>query len=346
MSTSELVLEERTIGLDHPCFIVAEVGVNHDGDLGLALKLVDLAAECGADAVKFQVFQPEALVSSSAASAPYQEGVTGKKTQAEVLDELVLPVSSWPEVLTRAKQRGLVFLATAFDEASIDLLDAFDVAAFKVASGELNNILFLEDVARRGRPLIISTGIGTLEEVERALAVTEAAPAVAILHCVTAYPAASASANLRAISTMLSKFSVPVGWSDHTIGGTTAVAAVALGASILEKHITIDRTRPGPDHAASADPTAFAEYVAAVRECEAALGNGVKVPSPEEEANRFYVRRSVHAARNLPEGHVLGPGDVTLLRPEAGLPADARWQGLRLVRPVRRGDPITVDDVT
>lgn len=330
--------------MGHPCFMIAEAGVNHNGELDRAHQLVDAAADAGADAIKFQTFRVAALVASDAAAAPYQR-LRGASSQQQMLEALVLPESAWRELADHAAGRGLLFLSTAFDEESLDELLAVGVPALKVASGELDNRDLIATLATKGLPLIISTGLGTLEEVAAAVEAAASAPGLALLHCVTAYPAPVAASNLRAIVTLGERFRVPVGWSDHTEGALTAVVAVALGASILEKHLTTDRDLPGPDHAASADPASFRDYVSSVRAAEASLGDGVKRPAEAELENRTFARRSYHATRDLTVGHRIADTDVTLLRPATGLPPSARVVGRTVARPVAAGQPVTEDDL-
>ena len=332
------------MGGGHPCFVIAEAGVNHNGDVGRAHDLVDLAADCGADAVKFQTFDPAALVSAAADAAPYQRE-QGGDSQRAMLNALVLPARAWRELADHAAERGLVFTSTAFDSASLDLLLEIGVQMLKVPSGELDNLVYIEETASKGLPLIISTGLGTMSEVAAAYEAASAAPGLAILHCVTAYPAPIESSNLRAVATMADQFGVPVGWSDHTQGYVTAVAAVALGASILEKHVTTDHALPGPDHAASSDPEEFAAYVAAVRSIESGLGDGIKQPTKAEEENRVHARRSFHAARALQPGDTLDEEDVQLLRPATGLPPSAEVVGRVVRRTVDAGQPLTAEDL-
>jgi N,N'-diacetyllegionaminate synthase len=339
-----LSLGRRPVGAGHPCFVIAEAGVNHDGDPSRAHRLVDVAAEAGVDAVKFQTFRAAALVSATAAAAPYQRR-QGAATQRQMLEALALPETAWPELAAHARERGLVFLSTAFDVASLDLLVELGVAALKVPSGELDNLPFLTALAAHGLPLVVSTGLATLDEVAAAVAATAAAPGIALLHCVTAYPAPVAASNLRAMAAMGERFRVPVGWSDHTEGSVTAVAAVALGASILEKHFTTDRRLPGPDHAASADPAGLAAYVEAVRSAETSLGDGVKRPAEAELENLRFARRSYHAVRELRAGEVVAAEDVDLLRPADGLPPSATVVGRVVARGVAAGSPVRAEDL-
>ncbi len=325
---------DRRIATDQPCFVIAEGGVNHNGDVRLAHQLIDLAADCGADAVKFQIFVPAALVSSTASAAPYQRE-RGAVTQRDMLESLVLPQSAWKELACHAIERKLVFTSTAFDADSLDLLVELGVQVLKMPSGELDNHRYLERAASKGLPLIISTGLGTMDEVESAVDAASAAPNIALLHCVTAYPAPIESSNLKVLPALAQRFNVPVGWSDHTRGYVTAVAAVALGASILEKHITTDRSLRGPDHAASSDRAEFSDYVAAVRAIGRGLGDGIKKPAPAELENRRFARRSFHAVRTLQPGEIIREEDVLLLRPATGLPPSADVIG----RMVRSGVP-------
>jgi N-acetylneuraminate synthase/N,N'-diacetyllegionaminate synthase len=326
-------------------YVIAEAGVNHDGSADDAHALVDLAADSGADAIKFQTFEPAALVSATARTAAYQLATTGKTTQRELLAEYVLPLPVWAELRDHAAERKVDFLSTAFDRASLDLVCGLGVQALKLGSGELTNKPLLVEVASRGLPVICSTGMATEAEVRDAVEWLAPAPGLLLMHCVSSYPAPTDQSNLRALETLRRAFGRPVGWSDHTGGAVSAVAAVALGAAALEKHVTLDRTRVGPDHAASADPVQFAEYVAQVRAAHSALGDGRKVPAPAEAPNAPLVRRSWHAARDLVEGELLGPEDVELLRPASGLPPAEAVVGRRLRRAVRLGDPLHGGDL-
>jgi N,N'-diacetyllegionaminate synthase len=340
----------RRIGPGAPCFVIAEAGVNHNGDLRLAHQLVDAAAAAKADAVKFQTFDPALLVTRKAPKADYQARNTGRdESQYEMLRRLVLSHKGHEELRRHAQKVGLIFLSTAFDEESADFLDRLGVPAFKVPSGELTNHPFLTHLAGKGRPLLISTGMGTLEEVRAALETVRAASDVsaALLHCVSTYPALPADCNLRAIETMHRTFNVPVGWSDHTVHISVATAAVAVGAAILEKHLTLDRNLPGPDHQASLEPVELTEVVRVVREIEAALGDGVKRPTPAEAEVAHHARRGLHVTQDLAAGHVLTKTDIAALRPSAELsPGDApRVLGRRLRRAVSAGEPLSESDL-
>lgn len=334
-------------------FIVAEAGVNHDGSLDDALTMVDVAAEAGADAVKFQTFRADALVTRRAARAAYQVANTGQDGgQADMLRRLELSEDAHHRIADRCRARGVAFMSTAFDLEGLALLDRMGVPAIKIPSGDLTWGPMLLAAARSGRPLFVSTGMAELEEVRQALAViafgltregeptglsdcdaayasTEGRAAVAervtVLQCTTQYPAPASAANLRAMATMAEAFGVPVGYSDHTLGIAVATAAVALGARVIEKHFTLGRDRPGPDHAASLEPDELAALVRAVREVEAALGDGAKVPSPAELPNRPIARRSLVAARPVAAGEAWTAAAVTAKRPADGLSPMTWW---------------------
>jgi N-acetylneuraminate synthase len=329
----------RTIG-DGRCFIIAEAGVNHDGDADRALALVDAAADAGADAVKFQTFSADRIVTADAPKARYQAR-DAAATQRDMLRRLELDEAAHRRLAAHAAERGLVFLSSPFDEESADLLDKLGVAAFKIPSGELINSPLLRHIAAKRRPMIVSTGMATLDEVRVAVDVIGAAggAALALLHCVSAYPAEPQDANLRAMATLRQAFAVPVGWSDHILGSEAALAAAALGAAVLEKHLTLDRTLPGPDHAASFEPDEFAALVRGVRIIEAALGSGEKRPTEAELEIAAVARKSIVAARWLAAGHVLSPSDVVLRRPGTGLPPAMleRILGRRTTRPIEQG---------
>jgi N-acetylneuraminate synthase len=323
---AQVLIAGRSIGPGHPCFVIAEIGVNHNGDLDLALRMIDAAAQAGADAAKFQTFRTERVISRAARQAEYQRRNTGvAESQFEMVRRLELGDTAFARLAERCAQKGILFLSSPFDEGSAELLDALGVPAFKIGSGELTNHPFLASLARRGRPLLLSTGMATLREVDLALAVIRrhGNPPVALLHCVSSYPSAAGESNLAAIETMRRAFNVPVGWSDHSLGIHVSIAAVARGACILERHFTLDRTLPGPDHAASLDPVEFGQLVVAVRDVEAAIGSGQKVPRDSERDTAEVARRSLHVARDLAAGARLTSEDLVLLRPGTGLPPSA-----------------------
>lgn len=330
-------------------FVIAEAGVNHNGDPALAVRLVDAAADAGADAVKFQTFSADSLASAAAPKAAYQMRTTsGDETQLEMLRRLELSREGHELALARAQKRGLRFLSTPFDEGSADLLESLGVPAFKLPSGEVTNHPLLRHVARKGRPVILSTGMSTLDEVREAVAALRGAGCkeLILLHCVSNYPADPKDANLRAMKTLADAFGVPVGWSDHTPGSTTAVAAVALGAAVVEKHFTLDKALPGPDHAMSLDPAELKAFVAALREAAGALGDGVKAPRPCEEPIRLVARRSLVLRRALKKGAVLAKADLDAKRPGSGLPPSRADEmvGRTLARDKAADEPLTLED--
>ena len=348
MSAPDIAIGAKRVGPGRPCFVIAEAGVNHNGDLDLARRLVDAAAAAGADAVKFQTFSADRLATAAAPQADYQRRNTGiEESQRAMLRRLELPAAAHRELMARCRERGILFLSSPFDEDSADFLEELGVPAFKIPSGELTNAPFLAHVARKGRPLIVSTGMATLEEVRAAVEVLRRAgdPPLALLHCVSSYPAAPADVNLRAMATLREAFATPVGFSDHTAGTEIALAAVALGASILEKHLTLDRTLPGPDHRASLQPDEWTAMVAALRRIEAALGDGRKRPAPSEEDAARVARKSLVAACDLPAGGVLRREHLAVRRPGTGLPPGRLESvlGRRLRRPLAAGAVLTED---
>jgi sialic acid synthase SpsE len=343
-----IALGHRTLGGGSPCYVIAEAGVNHNGEVALARRLVDAAAEAGADAVKFQTFDPTALAAVDAPCAEYQGGADAGPQRA-MLERLTLTAEAHRELKARAEARGLVFLSSPFDERSADLLADLGVVALKVPSGEVTNLSFLRYLARKGRPLLVSTGMCDLDDVRAAVdAVRSAAdPPLALFHCVSSYPAAAADANLRAMDTLRESFGCPVGFSDHTPGIAVSLAAVALGAELIEKHLTLDRSMSGPDHAASLEPAELAALVRGVREVEAARGDGVKRPRPAELAVAQVARKSLHYRVDLAQGARLGAGDLIALRPGTGVPPAMEEQmvGRRLRVPVRAGRALREEDL-
>ncbi|MEO7753736.1 MAG: N-acetylneuraminate synthase family protein [Terracoccus sp.] len=325
--------------------VIAEVGVNHNGDVDLAHRLIDVAVASGADSVKFQTFSPDKLVSSTAATTPYQRDRGGSSDQRSLLEALTLPETAWAELRDHAHDRGIAFLSTPFDTDSAEMLVALGLTALKVSSGELTNLPYLRALASLGVTLLVSTGMGTEDEVARAVEACEGAPGLVLFHCVSAYPAPVDECNLRVIPRLAERHGVPVGWSDHTPGLTTALGAVALGAPVLEKHFTTDRTLPGPDHTASLEPDELTDYVRETKALARALGDGRKRRMPSEEENAGLVRRSWHAARDLTAGAAVTREDLSLLRPEGGISPAVEVTGRRLARDVARGEPLTAADL-
>jgi len=318
-----ITLFGREVGPGRRCLIVAEAGVNHNGDVGLALRLIAAAADAGADVVKFQTFRADRLVTADAPKADYQlETTDAGESQLGMLRRLELSADDHRRLMDGCRRHGVGFLSTPFDAESANLLEALGVEAYKIGSGDLTNLPLLRHVASKGRPVILSTGMAGLEEVEAAVAAVGEVGnrRLALLHCVSNYPAAAADANLRAMGAMASAFDVPVGYSDHTPGVDVALAAVALGACIVEKHFTLDRSLPGPDHRASIEPDEFARLVTGIRTVESALGDGVKRPAAREAATAAAARRSLTAARDIPAGSVLTEEMIAIRRPGTGLP--------------------------
>jgi N,N'-diacetyllegionaminate synthase len=320
--TATVTIGTRRIGGSEPCFVIAEAGVNHNGDMAMAIRLIDVAAAAGAEAVKFQTFTADRLASASAPKAAYQKITTeAGESQHAMLKWLELKPQDHDLLMNHCRVRGIIFLSSPFDALAADLLDELGVAAFKIPSGEIVNLPFLEHVARKRRPVIVSTGMSTLAEVKTAVDTIRTAGnnQIVLLHCLSVYPADPAEANLRAMATMAEACNCPVGFSDHTGSGVVAIAAVALGAVVIERHFTLDRNLPGPDHRASLEPTELAVMIRDVRATQAALGDGQKLPQPSELENRAIVRKSIAAARDLPAGAVLQTSDLTTLRPGTGL---------------------------
>lgn len=335
-----------------PVLIIAEAGVNHDGSLDDACRMIDVAAEAGADVVKFQTFDPEAVLTARAMKAAYQATNTGEGgTQLDMVRKLALSRDDHRVLADRCAHKGVRFMSTAFDMGSLAFLSGLDMPAIKIPSGDLTWGAMLLAAARVGPPLIVSTGMSTLDEVRDALAViafgltrdgdppnaealdqafTEAQPAlrdrVTLLHCTTEYPAPLEAINLRAMDTMAETFGLKVGYSDHSLGQTVAIAAVARGACVIEKHFTLSRTRPGPDHPASLEPDELATMVRSIREVEIALGRPEKQAAAAEQGNLAIARRALVATRAIRRGETLTPDMMTAKRPADGLSPMRQWR--------------------
>ena len=329
-----------------PC-IIAEAGVNHNGDLDRAKRMVAAAAQAGADFVKFQAFRAEGLTAIGTPAAAYQQANAGIADQTVLLRGLELSLDAFAEIATTCRDEGIGFLCTPFDAAMTADLVRLGMSAIKVASGELTNSPALRHFASFGLPILLSTGMATLEEVRRATSVIAEAGGrdVTLLHCTSLYPAPSDSLNLRAIATLREALGYPVGYSDHSLGDHAAIAAVALGASVIEKHFTLDRRLPGPDHRASLEPDELAAMVVRLREVHAALGDGIKQPVPDELEIARLVRRSWHTTRALPAGARLGTADLVLKRPANGLPPDKDPSGQVLRTALDADKPVCPGDL-
>lgn len=313
-----------------PVFVIAEAGVNHNGSLELALQLVDAAHQAGADAVKFQTFRAGDVVTPDAATADYQRSNTGETNQFDMIAKLELDEDAHLQLARHARAIGIEFFSTPFSHEAVDMLVRLGVQRIKLPSGEITNKPLLEHAAATGLPLLLSTGMSTLDEVRRAVGwITErraqagfgaTGPAqLSLLHCTSAYPAPAEALNLRAIGTLARELGLPVGYSDHSQGMEAALAAVALGATVIEKHLTLDNSLPGPDHRASAEPRDFAAMVRGIRTVSAMLGDGIKQPQPIERNTLDVARRSVVVVRALPKGHALEADDLALRRPGTGI---------------------------
>jgi N-acetylneuraminate synthase len=350
LTEKSVPIGERAVGAGQPCFIIAEAGVNHNGDLALAKRLVDAAVAAGADAVKFQTFTAERLASAAAPKAKYQVETTDPgESQFEMLKRLELPPQAHRELLAYCQGVGILFLSSPFDEQNADLLESLGVPAFKIPSGEIVNLPYLRHVAGKRRPLIVSTGMATLGEVEMAVRTIEESgnPGVVLLHCVSNYPARAADVNLCAMETMARAFRVPVGYSDHVPGNEVAFAAVALGACVIEKHFTLDRSLPGPDHRASLEPGELAALARGVRTVESALGDGRKRPAASEADTAAVARKSLVAARDLTAGTVLTDEMIAVKRPGTGLPPAMLPYvlGRKVRRPLQKDTLLTLEDM-
>ncbi len=304
--------------------IIAEAGVNHNGDLETACQLVAAAAAAGADMVKFQTFNARKLVTSDAAKAAYQIETTGRgEGQLEMIQKLELSSDHHRILIDECRSHGVRFFSTAFDAESFDMLLAMGLDQVKIPSGELTNLPLLRHMTRYGLPVMLSTGMATLGEVEAALDVIErnGTPRnlITVLHCTTEYPAPMTDVNLRAMQTMGTAFGVKVGYSDHSSGIEIPIAAVALGATVIEKHFTLDRNQPGPDHKASLEPSQFRSMVDAIRHVEVALGDGIKRPCASEVKNKPIARKSIVAARKIQAGEIFSPYNLEAKRPGTGI---------------------------
>lgn len=363
-----------TLPASNPALLIAEAGVNHNGDLGMAFELIDAAATCGADLIKFQTFSARAMVSKSAALAQYQEKSQGTgRTQYDMLLELEFDRAAHLQLLKRCREKGIGFLSTPFDLVSLDLLlHDLGQTRLKIGSGDLTNGPLLYQAARSGASLILSTGMASLAQIELSLGLLSLAYAgqsptpghpsradmaqawadpalrahlanrVMLLHCVSNYPASAGATNLRSMATLAQAFGLPVGYSDHTLGGTAAIAATALGACCIEKHLTLDCTLPGPDHAASSEPDALRTIFQAVREAETMLGSPIKAITPEEHSTAVAAKKRLVAGTDLKAGAQITPEHLTTMRADAGGDPMAYWEmlGRKAERDYNAGDPV------
>ena len=346
----QIALGDRLVGRNAPVLIVAEAGVNHNGDFSLALELIDSAAEAGADVVKFQTFTAEDIVTSSAPKAGYQRVTTdSSESQFQMLKRLELSEDMHSELKSRCASRGIIFLSTPYSRNSVDMLERQGVLGYKISSSDTTNLPLLDYVARKGKAVLLSTGMCDMEEVRAAVNTLRKSgfQQLALLHCTSEYPAPLDESNLRAIKTLSDEFRCPVGFSDHTSGTRAATWAVAAGACIIEKHFTLDRNLPGPDHRASLEPTELAEMVSAIRQVECSLGDGQKHPTSSELKNKQFMQKSIVARRSIAAAETIEADALTCKRPAIGL-QPRLWNdviGRRAARAIAADEVLTMESV-
>lgn len=307
-----------------PILIIAEAGVNHNGNLSLAKKLIDAAADAGADLVKFQTFSADRLATRQAKKADYQSVTTGDvESQHQMLSRLELSAKMHQELIAYCAKRNIGFFSSGFDIESVDVLISLGVNHFKIPSGEITNLPYLRHIGKFNKSVILSTGMATMGDIETAIDVLEKAGTarlfITVLHCTTEYPTPMSEVNLLAMQNIQSTFGVAVGYSDHTVGIEVSIAAAALGATIIEKHFTLDRNLPGPDHKASLEPSEIKAMVSAIRNIEIALGDGIKRLTPSEERNKKVARKSIVASKKIYKGDTFSNENVTCKRPGEGM---------------------------
>jgi len=340
---------KQQIGPDNPCFVIAEAGVNHNGSVENAMKMVTVAAEAGADAVKFQTFSTDLMVSRQAKKADYQERETGAgESQYEMLKKLELPLDAYPKLFAECDKLGILFMSTPFDIQSVDFLDNMGMKIFKIPSGELTNEPLIRHIATKGKPVIMSTGMATLEEIQIAVSFFESNmnSNLVLLQCTSCYPTLPQDINLRAMKVLSSHFNLPVGFSDHSLGYEIALAAVSMGACVIEKHFTLDNSLDGPDHKISLMPEQLKNMVHAIRKVESALGDGEKKPVKREKDISIAARKSIHYVCDVRKGSVLKKSDLIMLRPGDGVsPSDLHlYIGEKLNRDVSAGEKLKPED--
>ena len=313
-------------------FIIAEAGVNHNGSIELAYKLIDVASASGADAVKFQTFKANNLVTINAQKAEYQKQTTNQsESQFNMLKKLELDTNAHKKLINYCKKKDIVFLSTPFDHESIELLDELELQIFKIPSGEITNLTYLRHIGSLRKEVILSTGMSTLKEIEEALIILTSAGTskenITILHANTMYPTPMEDVNLRAMQTIQDKFGVAVGYSDHTLGIEVDIAAVAMGATIIEKHFTLDKTMDGPDHKSSISPEELKAMVSSIRNIEKALGSSIKKPSKSEKPNITMARKSIVASKSIKKGELFTEKNITTKRPGTGI-SPMEWDSI------------------
>lgn len=309
------------------CLIIAEAGVNHNGDLDTALKLCDAAKEAGADVVKFQTWKTESIITRNVAQAEYQEENTGvRESQFDMLKRLELSYDDFRKIKEHCDSIGIMFASTADDPESLDFLVSLGIPFIKIGSGEIGNVSYLRYMGSKKMPVILSTGMSSLADIDISIQALREGGAgdITLLHCTTSYPCEFENVNLNAMNTIREAFKLPVGYSDHTLGSTVAIAAVAMGARVVEKHFTLDKNMEGPDHKASSTPEEFKEYVKSIRDIEKAMGSGVKAPTKVEKEISKVVLKRIVAKKSIKEGQLITEDDICVKRNDAGLPCN-KW---------------------
>jgi N-acetylneuraminate synthase len=344
----KIKIANKLVGEGEPTFIIAEAGSNHEGKLEQAKKLIDIAADASVDAVKFQTFLADKIIAKTGLKTEYMKKVGMKGTVYNVFKKIELPRKWLPELARYANRRGVIFLSSAFDKEGVNLLDEIGVPAFKIASGELTNLPLLKFTAEKRKTLIVSTGASTMDEIEEALSVIKSAGNdVILLHCVSDYPAAIEDANLKSMVSMRQIFQIPTGYSDHTLGIIAPLAAVAMGAVMIEKHFTLDRSLPGPDHSFALEPQELKDMVKNIRTVEKLFGSPVKRPTEAELENRKLGSKSIFAKRDIAVGTTITEEMLAILRPAIGL--QPKYLGVVVGRKARTNikqhEPITWDKI-
>lgn len=343
-------INARLVGEGKPCFIIAEAGVNHNGEIKLAKELIDVAKEARADAVKFQAFRAEELATETIAKESYQKVLTGsEETQFEMLKRLEFSKRALAELKAYSEEKGIIFLATPYDEKSADLLDEMGVPAFKIGSGEITHIPLLRHIAKKGVPIILSTGASNLQEIREAVNEIKRTGTkdIILLHCTSNYPVKLEDVNLRAMQTLKSEFNLPVGYSDHTLGIEVPITAVALGACVIEKHFTIDKSLAGPDHKASAEPDELKQMVNSIRKTELALGSPIKKPCKSEKETLKLGRRSLVSKTEIKRGETLTEYSIAVKRPGTGIMPKHLMDfcGGKAVRDIKKDEILSWQDI-
>lgn len=337
-------IANKLVGEGEPCFIIAEAGINHNGDFTIAKKLVDAARNAGADAIKFQTYTTENFLSKNVITPKHV-----KESIFDLLKRLELPPRAWKRIAEYSKRRGIIFMSTPLDYGSVDLLHELRVPVFKVASCDLNNLPLIKYIAKKHKPMIVSTGMGSMGEIEEAVAMARAQGNndIILLHCVSVYPPKPEEVNLKAIDTIYKAFRVPTGYSDHVSGIHVSLAAVARGAKVIEKHFTLDKKMEGPDQALSTDAEEFVRFVLEIREIERSIGTGIKTPSEDEISMKPAFRRSIVASSDIPAGTIVQESMIAFKRPGTGLePKYADFiTGKKAVRDIRADDFLKFEDV-